>query len=55
MSLHRLLVSLFIPIVIKSIVSFRGGLSSEYQVVGNQRTPLIIVQIILDFMTPSSF
>ena len=37
------------------IVSFRGGLSSEYQVVGNQRTPLVIVQIDVDLVTPSPF
>ena len=33
-------------IVIKSIVSFHDGLSSEYVVVKNQRTPLVIVQFI---------
>ena len=44
-----------VPIVIQSIVTFRGRLSSEYQVVGNQRTLLVIVQIILDLGTPSPF
>ena len=61
LALHRsirLLTILFSidPVVIKSIVSFRGGLSSEYQqVVRNQRTPLVIVQIVLDLVTPSPF
>ena len=32
---------------------FSGGLTSKYQVVGNQRTPLVIVQIVLDLVTSS--
>ena len=35
--------------------SFCGGLTSEYQVVRNQSTPLVIVQIVLDLVTPSPF
>ena len=37
------------------IVLFRGGLSSEYQLVRNRQTPLIMVQIVLDLVTPSLF
>ena len=39
----------------QSIVLFRARLFSEYQVVGNQPTPLVIVEIVLDFVTPSLF
>ena len=35
--------------------SFRGRLTSRYQVVRNQWTPLVIVQIVLDLVTPSPF
>ena len=43
--------SYHLPIVfLVPIVSFRGGLSSEYQVVKNQWTPLLIVQIVLNLV-----
>ena len=47
--------SLFDPIMIQSIVLFCGRLSSEYQVVRNQLTPVVIVQIVLDLVNPNPF